>query len=697
MFSQGHTPVSLFFAGRHYAIQSLKARESLNAPIWAEVIMPPLAGYDPDDLPGQAMSLRLQGADGGERWLHAHLTEVVTGGASWHITLHSRLFHGHFFQKSRLFPDLSRCELIQILLDEIGYERDQIDWRIELSSDANKERAPMIQAAETHLDCFNRLLSEVGWNYWFEDQGCGREMLIISDRFFYPSLDLPPMFLPQEPPSAALSDMNCLAHFRFSVQMQPQGVTQASHLRGADYHIIGHGHWQTFAPPLAPEAAEQRVRQQEASLQQQQIRYTFSTHQPRLQVGQRLLMRPGRLPPLCPDFGDALLVLELEHSADQPSPEHPRLLRYINHATACHGEHSPYPSPLTLGHEHPLIFPAAISGMAREPQPDRSGEYYFHHLGCPDLRSLYPGLLLRPYAGDNAGWHFPLLGESHVLVTLLNGDPHRPLILGFLPDGQAPGPVVRNNARQHRLVTPGKNELLLDDDVPCIRLQSINKHLHIELNALDGEPFLRLMAHHGVISLKAAGDLYLRAKERQQIRIAGERHTQVHNQYRARVEGKVHWQSGKQVHLESKSGFEHRAQGNMAYQLAEGLKLQIKKDLKIRTAQGHHFNVPAGSHLVRVGKDIRIEGQGGGDVVLGNEQAGIKLDSNGQIKLYGKSIQLKGSQVGFRGLVNYDTSGGHEPESLPQPPKAAERPLIQQLIFEEAVQHLNASLLRASD
>src|SRR5690554_1490523 len=157
--AQVPTYLALNHQGRQYPIQSLKAQESLNAPMWAEVVVDPLPGIAPESLPGKALSICLPGGDGGQRWLHGHVSAARIS-EEWVLTLHSRLWQGHLLQKSRLFPDLNRRQLVQQLLDEIGYARDQIDWRLDQPHHAGLPPNPLLQAVETHLDCFNRLLSE---------------------------------------------------------------------------------------------------------------------------------------------------------------------------------------------------------------------------------------------------------------------------------------------------------------------------------------------------------------------------------------------------------------------------------------------------------------------------------------------------------------------------------------------------------
>src|SRR5690554_361439 len=332
--------ITLHCQGRSYPIQSLKAQESLNAPMWAQVEVDPLPGVAPKSLPGLSMSICLPGGDGGQRYLHGEVSSARTSDAVWTLTLHSRLWQGHLLQKSRLFPDLNRRQLVQQLLTEIGYARDQIDWRVDQPNHQALPPSPLLQAAETHLDCFNRLLSEAGWNYWFEDQGATQERLVISDRDYFQELDLPAFLLPSSPDGPTA--INRLSALTYQTSLAPTQPQFSCRLRGEDHQAIGHGHWQTFAPPLSPDAAQRRVTQYQRRYLQHRTEHQLVTHQPRLAAGQQLSLDFRYPPPVGhPPLRNSLLLLSVEHWGHQPHQDQPGRLEYHNIAHAVDPQSAP--------------------------------------------------------------------------------------------------------------------------------------------------------------------------------------------------------------------------------------------------------------------------------------------------------------------------------------------------------------------
>ena len=54
--------------------------------------------------------------------------------------------------------------------------------------------------------------------------------------------------------------------------------------------------------------------------------------------------------------------------------------------------------------------------------------------------------MAQSYAGAGYGQHFPLHKGTEVLITHIDGDPDRPLVIGSVPNAVTPGPVADANA-----------------------------------------------------------------------------------------------------------------------------------------------------------------------------------------------------------------------------------------------------------
>ena len=99
-----------------------------------------------------------------------------------------------------------------------------------------------------------------------------------------------------------------------------------------------------------------------------------------------------------------------------------------------------------------------------------------------------------PYAGPNQGMHFPLLKNSEVMLTYVDGDPDRPVIAGAMYNGDNNSVVKQGNNTQNALYTPGGSGLVLDDTVDkCyINLHTKDKKIDLLFDATKDEEKIHL-------------------------------------------------------------------------------------------------------------------------------------------------------------------------------------------------------------
>ncbi|RQM36373.1 type VI secretion system Vgr family protein [Erwinia psidii] len=71
--------------------------------------------------------------------------------------------------------------------------------------------------------------------------------------------------------------------------------------------------------------------------------------------------------------------------------------------------------------------------------------------------------MAKPYAGDNYGFHFPLLDGTEVSVVFDSGDPDRPYIAYAQHDSEHPDHVTRDNHTRNIWRTAGDNKFRLED------------------------------------------------------------------------------------------------------------------------------------------------------------------------------------------------------------------------------------------
>ncbi len=95
--------------------------------------------------------------------------------------------------------------------------------------------------------------------------------------------------------------------------------------------------------------------------------------------------------------------------------------------------------------------------------------------------------MAQPYSGENYGMHFPLHGNTEVLLTFVNGDPDRPVIAGSVPNPDTASPVNANTNTLCMIKTGGGNQIHTEDKLggQLMKLQSPTDKTFVRIGAAD--------------------------------------------------------------------------------------------------------------------------------------------------------------------------------------------------------------------
>jgi type VI secretion system secreted protein VgrG len=140
----------------------------------------------------------------------------------------------------------------------------------------------------------------------------------------------------------------------------------------------------------------------------------------------------------------------------------------------AHGPYAPpvrTPRPVIAGTVNAVIDAA---GSGKYAELDKKGRYRvkFHFAekvfhsdsdSPSDGNNSVPLRMMQAHTGGDSGIHFPLQKGVEVLISFIQGDPDRPVILGTLPNASTPGPVVDDNHQENVIRTPGGNTLTMVD------------------------------------------------------------------------------------------------------------------------------------------------------------------------------------------------------------------------------------------
>ena len=333
----------------------------------------------------------------------------------------------------------------------------------------------------------------------------------------------------------------------------------------------------------------------------------------------------------------------------------------------------------------PLVFPARVEADGPYSNLDGQGRRKAR-LGLdnndqpvteasPWLRQLQPHGSLPGISGEPTGWDWPLRQGAEVMLTCLNNDPDKPLILGYAPAASQPGPVTADNATQNRVLTPAGHQLNLDDrkDAQAITLNTPHGQCLLELDANSETPIVTLACEQGALLMRAGQHQNIEVGKSSQTRVGSDSTAQVMNRSSTETDsGVIHHQSQTHTHLTAKGNASLDATNNLELYSTADAQLRVQGNATITAKKGQAFNVGGNLHL-QVAEAIDIRGDGSGDITLHQGGGGITIKKDGTIRLFGNTVTLKGqSGVTFNGDMEYSVPQGVKADSPgPQSPKQA--------------------------
>jgi type VI secretion system secreted protein VgrG len=317
----------------------------------------------------------------------------------------------------------------------------------------------------------------------------------------------------------------------------------------------------------------------------------------------------------------------------------------------------------------PMTFNARIESDGLEPCLDDNGRYRYHQVAdsatkapcqnSADVRRLQPYVS----AGRElpAGWHLPLHDQTEVLVSCLNNDPDRPMIVGSVANPDTPSVVTSDAPWLNRVVTAGQNELCFSDqrDAGAITLRTLAGHNILHLDAALAEHRIRLASAKGLVDIYAKKTLRIQSDDTLTENIGNDRIHTIENRHSTTTNsGKIHHQSATDTFLRAGKNISLHSGENIETQSGEDTTLTIHRSSTINV-EGHSaaIHINSGTLTVQADQAIRIKGDGGGPITIGQNGGGLEMAANGDVTLFGNAITFKTSGgISLNGQVNIDAT-----------------------------------------
>ncbi len=332
----------------------------------------------------------------------------------------------------------------------------------------------------------------------------------------------------------------------------------------------------------------------------------------------------------------------------------------------------PYVSAFPPKRVLPALIGARIESNSTYAELDELGRYRLRQLFEPGVnphaRASVPIRKQSPHGGPRSdrgkpvGWHAPLQDGVEVLLSCLNNDPEQLTIAGGLYNPGNRSPVLAENLTQNIYRSVSGNALIMDDkkSKELIKLHARDGLLCLELNADKTSQWVGLSTIEGAAELSAKKTQHLKSGDTLTERTQSDRIQQVENRHLTKTnKGEIHQQSARDAAIKAGEFIEIVSGGDTRFIAGRHFRLNVEGNANFTIEQGDALvHVKEGEVHFQGTKSMRIRGQGGGPITFEQGGAGFRIQPNGDIDLFGKTVSLGGPNgVNFHGEVNYEVPG----------------------------------------
>ena len=384
----------------------------------------------------------------------------------------------------RVFLNKSVLEIIREVLEDYDQNDFIPDFRQEVIGDYLKNEY-ICQYNESAFDFISRLMEKHGLYYYFSQEDRGEVFCIVDNMEVHKATStisyLPPSGLENTKSEDAITCFSVeagrlpkLVRCRGFDDQRPDLLSEGR----ADVYDSGHGSVYTYGKKYKTRV--EACKQAEIISQQIKCQSVLSKGN-----STNILLESGHIFTLNDYFLQKLnkkyLVVSVVHEGGQAFNLPFELSDYQEYGISdpgffyrnqftCISSQVQYRHPVTTA--HPEI-PGSVSAWI---DSDGSGEYAMldsqgrYKIIMPfDLSERGKGRashwvrMVQPYGGKDHGMHFPLLKNTEILLTFIDGDPDHPVIQGVVPNQYNPSLVNESNHTVNRLKTAGGTEIIMDD------------------------------------------------------------------------------------------------------------------------------------------------------------------------------------------------------------------------------------------
>ncbi len=624
----------------------------------------------PESIIGASARLMLRW-DAEPVYVHGHVASFVNVGSNpqqeeYELILAGPLERLELNRNNRVFLNRTAPEIIETVLQAAGFESNTYSLQL---SESYPTHEYVVQYAESDWDFLQRLLVRHGIFFVHEQREDGVTVIFHDVAANLPRLagtgEL--VFQVQTGEVREVEGVFALRHqaslrteehrLRDHNYRTPEANLQAQASNAAE--VPGHGVCYRYGPNVKNLDEGQRLcRIQQEAEDWQRETFIVETDCRGLVPGVHFTLSGH------PEdrFNGDYLVVEVEHEAQQRHAfalgSEPQGMTYRNKAMLIRAG---VPFRLPPGEPHRVhgVFTARVESTGGDyAYLDEQGRYRlrmpFDLSDTPEGEASHAVRMMQPYGGKDWGMHFPLHAGTEVVVSCVNGDIDRPIVMGAIPTAEAVSPVTSANPSENRLRTWGGNELLMDDRKGKEKIELFTRERKnvLTLDANQEGHHVRLATEEGELEAFAGKSMTFNSGDSQQVQVGRDHLVTVENRQQLMTRN-------QEIELKAATDVLLKAGDNLRFQAEEeNLSLDAGDDVIIEAGEqlslevrndDMALNVLNGAIEMEAAKAVTIKGQGGGAIHIGQSGGAIEISSGGNLTVSGKVVNISGNAINITG------------------------------------------------
>jgi type VI secretion system secreted protein VgrG len=596
----GFTTSSIAFNHNYYCDTTVKRRN--NAPL--------------DPLLNQRVYITWPDDQGKKRYLHGVVSKIIDnrqpGVLPDKLFLQSPLNSLDLLPYNAVYTAMNLTQLISTVLAQFGWQQS-IDYQCKFEK-VYPIRQYIVQYQESALAFLQRHCAIWGVSFAFIQQE-HRPLLIFCDdirQFSQQLLSAEITITTFEINRKVLAKTLCLNDYNPDDPSQSLIMKKNSELDissiGMNYFPYEHYHDTNEGQCLL------QNRLQFLDCQREVI--TAHSNNILIALGQRIRISDDRLAPYLSDF----YIIEIKHHAEVnslPTPHNHYVVLTLLRVTI-----SFRPSPPKF-----FIMPDCLAVVTSD-HVDEQGRYFIWPTFVEQQgQNYYPVRLSQPNVGNRAGFHYPLQKGTTVLLSHINGDPDRPVIMGVITDKTSVNPVTAINNFQHIIQTSAGNQMAFDDrdNKQSISVISKDQQIAVILNAAQGAQQITLFSQQDV-ALRARKDISQNTCA-DFIQTVTQTHFLTINALHQIItqKGDITFEGGKDLTMIVGNMLRLSCQQTLTLAAQMTIQMQAKALFNINASQ---LNFNANQHTISLGASNHLDLKSRGKIIISQGNSSIVLDDN---------------------------------------------------------------------